>query len=142
MKKVLLLISFLVVGVLVGVMDTVSFHYTTSIFADSKSTFWNPDESWKNKYQVNTEGELTTAPNTWYYRTFDLKYKERFPLSATALVFTTDAWHLSKALLWMIVRVWIVFLTVPWGDWKGWGLTYILLYVVQAVGFHLIYSLA
>jgi hypothetical protein len=37
---------------------------------------------------------LVKSPNTWYYRTFKIEHKERFPLSATALVFLTDGFHL------------------------------------------------
>ena len=61
-------------------MDKVQFHYFNSIFSDANTynqLFWNPNESWKNKWAS------------------DLK-TERFPGSSTIFVFTTDAWHLFK----------------------------------------------
>lgn len=36
------------------------------------------------------------APKTWYYKTFEIKYQEKFPLSATALVWLTDGFHLVQ----------------------------------------------
>ena len=62
-----------------AIMDKIQFHYDRSIFSNLKlkQTFWNPNESWKNKWKS------------------DLK-TERFPGSSTIFVFTTDAWHLFK----------------------------------------------
>jgi hypothetical protein len=63
-----------------AIMDKVQFHYFNSIFSDTNTynqLFWNPNESWKNKWAS------------------DLK-TERFPGSSTIFVFTTDAWHLFK----------------------------------------------
>lgn len=62
--------------------------------------FWN-DMGFLRKY--NRKGDpynygLIYAPNTWYYRWFKIKYKERFPGSATIFVFVTDAYHLFQAL--------------------------------------------
>ena len=58
------------------VMDTLQFHYHNSVFK-SESKFWNPEESWKNKYKD------------------DLK-TPKFIGSTTLFVFTTDGWHLFK----------------------------------------------
>ena len=63
-----------------AIMDKVQFHYFNSIFSNTNTynqLFWNPNESWKNKWAS------------------DLK-TERFPGSSTIFVFTTDAWHLFK----------------------------------------------
>ena len=38
------------------------------------------------------------APDNWYYRFFKIKYKERFPLSATFLVSITDSYHALQSL--------------------------------------------
>ena len=40
-------------GISNSVMDTLTFHYSSSIFSSSgcDPNFWNPDESWKNKYK-------------------------------------------------------------------------------------------
>lgn len=64
-----------------------------------KFGFWG-EESDKRKYKTtNIRGYEVPepAPTTWYYKLFNLKYKERFPLSATFLVFATDGMHLSQA---------------------------------------------
>jgi len=61
-----------------AVMDKINFHFDKSIFSDKKNKlFWNPNESWKNKWKE------------------DLK-TEKFLGSSTIFVFTTDAWHLFK----------------------------------------------
>ena len=63
-----------------AIMDKIQFHYATSIFSNPakyKQLFWNPNESWKNKWA-----------DDWK--------TERFPGSSTIFVFTTDAWHLYK----------------------------------------------
>ena len=72
-----LLITFAAVSE--SIMDKIQFHYDKSIFKNSKyyQLFWNPNESWKNKWKE------------------DLK-TEKFIGSSTIFVFTTDAWHLFK----------------------------------------------
>jgi len=62
-----------------AIMDKVRFHYSTSIFKDKNELFWNPSKSWKNKWK---NGDSTQG--------------EKFWLSSTVLVFTTDAWHLFQ----------------------------------------------
>ena len=67
-------------------MDTIQFRLERSIFANNK--WFKPD--WKNKYKQ----PLTPGTKTWYYIwLYKPVYKEKFPYSTTALVFTTDAWH-------------------------------------------------
>jgi hypothetical protein len=61
-----------------AVMDKISFHHSTSIFKNW-SNFWNPKESWKNKWKNG-----------------DKQQGERFPLSSSLLVGFTDAWHAAK----------------------------------------------
>ena len=67
-------------AIFVAVMDKISFHYNDSIFSKLNELFWNPKESWRNKWKKGTTD------------------KERFPLSSTVLVGLTDAWHLFKSL--------------------------------------------
>ena len=78
---ILFIISLILVGfsaISEAVMDKINFHFDKSIFFDKKNKlFWNPNESWKNKWKD------------------DLK-TEKFPGSSTIFVFTTDAWHLFK----------------------------------------------
>lgn len=79
----MLIISILLIifaGASEAIMDKLQFHFDKSIFSNKdkyKQLFWNPVESWKNKWKE------------------DLK-TERFAGSSTAFVFTTDAWHLFK----------------------------------------------
>lgn len=71
------------------------------------SPFWDAS-SWKLKYKIEwikcrdgnlpDLGQFTLAPNNWYYRLFKIKYKERFPLSATFLVALTDGYHLTQSI--------------------------------------------
>ena len=81
-------------GALNATMDVLSFRYKTSIF--SKYTklqeFFNPQESWVNKYK-NNNPEL--GPKFFGSKTF--------------LVFLTDAWHLAKILMITAFTLAIVF---------------------------------
>lgn len=76
-------------GAMNGIMDTISFHYSSSIFpqGDEKllgadELFWNPSLSWRNKYKNG-----------------DPAQGEKFLLSTGALVLFTDAWHLAKFMM-------------------------------------------
>jgi hypothetical protein len=64
-----------------GQVETLSHHYTDfkTKFPNINDEFWNPDISWRNKW----EGGLKSNG-------------EKFPLSSTALVWTTDAYHAFK----------------------------------------------
>jgi hypothetical protein len=66
-----------------AVKDKLSHHYSTSVFSSKEFNplFWNPNESWKNKWKNGSKAE-----------------GEKFLFSSTALVWTTDAWHLFSAL--------------------------------------------
>jgi hypothetical protein len=66
-----------------AIKDTIAHHYSTSIFSGEKFNplFWNPNISWKNKWKNG-----------------DHKQGEKFKFSSTALVLTTDAWHLFSSL--------------------------------------------
>lgn len=82
--QILSLIGYLLVSmaaVAEAIMDKIQFHYDKSIFLDKSvnQLFWDPRESWKNKWKS------------------DLK-TERFLGSSTIFVFVTDAWHLFKFL--------------------------------------------
>jgi len=75
-------------------MDKLQFHFDKSIFSNKdkyKQLFWNPIDSWKNKWKE------------------DLK-TERFAGSSTMFVFTTDAWHLFKLLRTFFIFAGIFFM--------------------------------
>ena len=83
MDIILTIVVFLLImfsAVSEAIMDKLNFHYEKSIFSNNEKynqLFWNPIESWKNKWKE------------------DLK-TEKFIGSSTIFVFTTDAWHLFK----------------------------------------------
>lgn len=69
-------------GVSKAVKDTISHHYSQSVFAQLDPQYWNPAESWKNKYQDWDAGQK----------------EPRFLLATTWLVALTDAWHTFDSL--------------------------------------------
>jgi hypothetical protein len=75
-----LVIFVLIAGFFEGVMDTLQFHYSRSVFRLFKNQlFWDPEKSWQNKYK---DGDFSKGP--------------RFPFSTTFLVGLTDGWHMAK----------------------------------------------
>lgn len=76
---VILIVSLVLNGMSEAFMDKIQFHYHTSVFKKLNPFFWNPEESWKNKYKS------------------DLK-TPRFFGSTTFFVSLTDGWHLMKLL--------------------------------------------
>lgn len=95
-------------GISNAVQDTLVHHYSTSIFPQNQQEttlgagpiFWNPELSWKNKY-TDWDGGIRTP---------------RFPLSTTALVFLTDAWHLFQFITFTLYQA-SMFLLV-WHAWQ------------------------
>jgi hypothetical protein len=81
-------------GALNATMDVLSFRYKTSIFSKytKLQAFFNPQESWVNKYKDNNP-----------------KLGPKFFGSKTFLVFLTDAWHLAKMLMITAFTLAIVF---------------------------------
>lgn len=60
-------------------------------------TFLNTNKSWKNKWRLDIFGNQILNPlKKWYYFGINPKYKERFYLSSTILVFLTDGEHLFQ----------------------------------------------
>ena len=92
---------FVLAGIAEAVMDTLQFHFYRSWFGLLKSSFWDPKESWKNKYKLN-----------------DPMYGPKFFGSTTIFVGLTDAWHLFKLLRNLFLFVGVFFIaynyTVFW----------------------------
>ena len=87
-------ILFILAGMSEGVMDTLQFHYSNSIFYSLKNKlFWNPQISWQNKYK---NGDPTDGA--------------KFPLSTNLLVGLTDACHLFKLLRTFFIFAGIFFM--------------------------------
>ena len=101
----LLLIIF--AGIFNSIMDKVNFNFSKSIFKNKNPKFWNIKDSWKNQWKWPLK-----PYNSWYYfGLYTPKYTENFPYSSTFLVFITDAWHLSKALMLFCISLSIVLYT-------------------------------
>lgn len=94
-----------------GVGDNLQFHYSQTVFPQGPGEkflwggqqYWNPNLSWRNKYE------------DW-----PRDRSEAFPLSTSALVWTTDAWHLTNSLERLGHRITIVTYQQPQGPGKGW----------------------
>ena len=78
------LLFLLIAAALYGMM------YFVAFYTKDEDSFWSKG-GWKRKYDMNTP-----APDNWYYKFFNLKYKEKFWLSGTVLVFLTDIFHLTQ----------------------------------------------
>ena len=57
---------------------------------------WSSDRKYKLWKRSDIVIDKVQAPTTYYYKLFNLKYKEAFPLSATFLVFATDGMHAAQ----------------------------------------------
>ena len=51
------------------------------------------DIEWNKKYDFTKSGE---TKHWWYFGLYTPKFPEKFPFSATALVFLTDRWHFNQ----------------------------------------------
>ena len=108
---VLSLIMIFMSGLSEGIMDTLQFHFSKSLFCHLKQkTFWDPQQSWKNKWKHGNP-----------------QLGERFKFSSTFFVFLTDAWHLFKFL-----RNTLLFIGIPLGVFYVDELNHLFLYVVVA----------
>lgn len=109
METVWLIISILLViiaGASKGVSDTISHHFSKSIFTNEKiftKEYWNPTLSWKNKYKERGDSFI-----------YNLIEK----LDNTILVRFTDAWHCFNSMIyWSLLSVIIIQPKLPeWLD--------------------------
>lgn len=111
----------LISGYADGAADVMQFKYDRSIFPqhEGNKSFWNPKESWRNKYYNGNpeDGAL-------------------FPGSTNLFVNLTDGWHLSKT-----VRNWswtcaILSYKQPKNKWHK-VLDFILITATRSAGWHL-----
>lgn len=93
-------------------------------------SFWG-GKTYLRKYKFPLDSNV----NNWYYRFFKIKYKERFPLSATFLVFLTDGYHLNQALFMLFVSLSVTFaLGFSWWLLLGvWSLIHIVHFITYKV---------
>jgi len=149
--KILILPTLLIFlsGAFDGAKDTMMFHFGRSVFVQwDNPKYYDAQRSGGLKYATEN-GKYLPAPNTMYYRTFKISHKERYPLSATLLSFTTDGWHLAKmlgALCQRVALVLLIFLTfVLPGKWENRKLIvaaaiFLAFWTAQVAGFHLTYT--
>jgi len=109
-------------------------HYTFQNRVRKPYSFWGT-ESWVRKYDhirpyASERAVILAAPDNWYYRLFKIKYKERFPLSATALVFVTDGYHLTQ---WIMIKAICGAIATCWTDffvyWILWTMVFNVVYI-------------
>lgn len=79
------IIIYCLSGICDAIMDTLSHHFSVSIFKDKDQMFWNPIVSWRNKY-------IGADPKNGL-----VKWKI-FTIFVTKPVQLTDAWHFLKML--------------------------------------------
>jgi hypothetical protein len=81
----MLSIIFLVIASICNaLMDTITHHYSTSIFSKFNPKFWNGETSWRNKY---IDGDPSKGRKKWFYGELNVPVQ------------VTDAWHLSKTIM-------------------------------------------
>jgi hypothetical protein len=130
-KIVIAIILWSLAGAAEAVMETLQFHFSISVFADKNPLFWNPKESWRNKYK---DGDPNKGP--------------KFFLSTSSLVFLTDGFHLAQFIQLSAIRTSLVllastFLTIPYTPlWNAavWAGIWIALVLPFSGAFHLLYS--
>ena len=110
-----------------AIMDKLAFHYHQSIFAQCPSLqqWLDPGVSWKNKWNHG-----------------DPAQGEAFFLSSTALVATTDAWHLCKALtiLFILLAIMAPFTLLLDLRWTVWVLVLFGLKLLYGIVFECFFS--
>lgn len=101
------LLLFFLAGACRGLFELLAFDHKDSIFSARvhPESFWG-SISWRRKYKkliplvyIMPEVEQWPSWKRWYYKTFKIKYPERFPFSATMLVWLTDGMHLMNFLM-------------------------------------------
>lgn len=107
-----------------SLMDTLRFHFSTSIFKNC-SSWWNPSESWKNKWKNG-----------------DPNQGEKFLGSSTIFVSFTDGWHLFQHffLFFMFLSFILYSCSFPIITWTWWMISdFILIYAYFTILFQIIY---
>jgi len=74
-----------------AVVQTLQLRHDMSIWRSVRADSFFGIGSWYRKYDKKFLDR--PAPSNWYYRRFGIRYKEKFPGSATVFVFLTDAMH-------------------------------------------------
>lgn len=115
----------LVSGMADGLAEACKFHPkgVTEVFGNPQ--FWDNSLSWRNKY-----------------RNGDPSQGAKFPLSTTALAWTTDGYHLSRMIrnTTMIIGLTIT-LNEPLRKWYYYIIEGVVYYIIYTTGFNLSYDI-
>ena len=126
------IVLLIIAGIGKAVMDTLQFHFSTSVFKNLVLNYWwNPSISWRNKYKNK-----------------DPEQGEAFLGSTTVFCFLTDAWHFAQFIyLRSIMAVVVLFCTsdalsfIPSVSlWLKYCIAYVALSVLFNCTFELFYS--
>ena len=71
------------------ILSIILFTLAVVFYSLSQIRVFAESDDWQNKYRKPIEA----APKTWYYKLTGVKFKEKFPLSATLLASLTDRYH-------------------------------------------------
>lgn len=89
-------------GVFNGVMDEMQFRSPWY----RKYDWFNPLKSWMYKWENSGGVRVVCLKAPWYYLfIYKPQYQEKFMYSSTLLVFTTDAWHFCKSMVFTCYEV-------------------------------------
>jgi hypothetical protein len=108
-----------------AVMDTLQFHFETSVFSELNKNYWNPNISWKNKY-VNGDTKLGRIKILWI---FDKP------------VILTDAWHLFKSLMITFLFLSIFTFNIKLNYWYTILILFVVYKVIWGIYFEAFYKL-
>lgn len=127
LKLALILLCVILAAIFNAGMDKLVHHYSSSIFNGNKPLFWDPAQSWRNKY-----------------KNYPTDKRPKFPFATTILVWATDGWHLFKqgmlstqAVPWAFCIYWI--LPDGWNSPWHWLAIYIGVRILWAGTFHIFY---
>lgn len=117
-------LSFVLASICEAVMDTLQFHYISSIFKNfENNVFWDPEVSWRNKYK---DGDPKKGP--------------KFLFSDTLFVGLTDAWHLFKLFRNLFIFLGVFFLLLQFTTFWVSVIVTIVLRLFFGFGFTIFYE--
>lgn len=128
--------SFFVAGAADGFEETIEHHYYIfrKKFPNANEQFWNPEESWKNKWK---DGNPDLGPAYWG--------------STNVLVWTTDAYHIARLVKhtsYSTGTCYALYSNAWDGRWRDkptfWdhALDFVIASACRSIGFQLVYGVA
>lgn len=106
--------------------------------------FFHKADSWKAKWKLQNgimPIKAEKGDNWWYLGIIKPRYKERFPFSSTAFVFTTDFWHLSQGFFLKFILLGVYIYKPMFGElWYQKTLEFWMLYAIMLIPFELTYT--